>query len=102
MPPHSLTNFEIQKYYKNEPRFNWVYYRDNLPNKIKDGVYVLNLDEHFDIAAHWIALCAVNNNVTYLDGFGVEHIPRKVKIFIDLSIVVTNIFRIQAYDAVVM
>ena len=48
-------------------------------------MYVLNLDEHFDIAAHWIALCAVNNNVTYLDGFGVEHIPEvRVK---------TNIFR---------
>ena len=64
-------------------------------------MYVLNLDEHFDIAAHWIALYTVNNNVNYLDSFGVEHIPRKVKIFIDLSIVVTNIFRIQAYDAVI-
>ena len=29
-----LTNFEIQKYYKNEPRFNGVFSRDNLP-KIK-------------------------------------------------------------------
>ena len=36
MLPHPLTNFEIQKYYKNEPRFNGVYSRDNLP-KIKDG-----------------------------------------------------------------
>ena len=35
MPPHLLTNFEIQKYYQNEPRFNGVYSRDNLP-KIKD------------------------------------------------------------------
>ena len=31
MPPHRLTNFEIQKYYKNEPRFNGVFSRNNLP-----------------------------------------------------------------------
>ena len=44
MPPHPLTNFEIQKYYENESRFNGVYSRDNLPNKIKDGTHVINLD----------------------------------------------------------
>ena len=49
MPPHPLTNFEIQKYYQNEPR-------DNLPNKIKDGAYVMNLDEYSDIETHWTAL----------------------------------------------
>ena len=37
--PHPLTNFEIQRYYQNEPRFNGVYSRDNLPDKIKDGTY---------------------------------------------------------------
>ena len=42
--PHPLTNFEIQKYYQNEPRFNGVYSRDNLPDKIKDGEYVINFD----------------------------------------------------------
>ena len=31
MSPHPLTNFEIQKYYENEPRFNGVFSRDNLP-----------------------------------------------------------------------
>ena len=35
MPPHPLTNFEIQKYYQNEPRFNGVYSRNNLPKKKK-------------------------------------------------------------------
>ena len=35
MPPHPLTNFEIQEYHKNEPRFNGVYSRDNLPKTIK-------------------------------------------------------------------
>ena len=42
MPPCSLTNFEIQKYYKNEPKLNGVYSRNNLPKK--DGAYVINLD----------------------------------------------------------
>ena len=52
MPPHPLTNFEIQKYYYNQPRFNGVYSRENLP-KIKDGVYVINLDEYSDIGTQW-------------------------------------------------
>ena len=51
MPPHSLTNFEIQNYYKNEPRFNGVYSRDNL-SKIKNGTYVINLDEYANIGIH--------------------------------------------------
>ena len=44
MPPHPLTNFEIQKYYENEPKFNDVYSRNNL-TKIKDMADVINLDE---------------------------------------------------------
>ena len=55
MPPDPLTNFEIQKYYQKEPRFNGVYPRDNL-QKIKDGAYVINLDEYSDIGTHWL-LC---------------------------------------------
>ena len=35
MPPHLLTNFEIKEYYKNEPRFDGVFSRDNLQKKIK-------------------------------------------------------------------
>ena len=53
MLPHSLTNFEVQKYYQNEPKFNGVYSRNSLP-KIKDGV--INLDEFKSIGTHWIAL----------------------------------------------
>ena len=45
MPPHPLTNFEIQKYNQNEARFNGVYSRENLPDKIKDRAYVINLHE---------------------------------------------------------
>ena len=50
--PHPLTNFEIQKYYQNEPRFNGTYSRNNLPDKIKDEAYVTNLDEYSDIGTH--------------------------------------------------
>ena len=57
MTPHPLTNFEIQKYYQNEPIFNGVYSRDNLPKKKKkkDGAHALNLDEDADVGTHWIA-----------------------------------------------
>ena len=48
MPSNPLTNFEIQKCYQNEPRYNGVYSRDNLP-KIKDGAYAIDLDEYSDI-----------------------------------------------------
>ena len=80
MPPHPSTNFEIQKYYQNEPRFNGVYSRDNLPNKIKDGVYAINLDEYSDIGTHWIAFAvySLNKNVIYFYIFGVEHIPKGI------------------------
>ena len=56
MLPHPLTNFEIQKYCQNESRFNGVYSRNNLPKKIKDGAYLINLDEYADVGTHWIAL----------------------------------------------
>ena len=56
MPPHPLTNFEIQKFHQNELRFNGVYSKDNLPDKVKDEAYVINLDEYSDIGTHRIAL----------------------------------------------
>ena len=70
-----MTNFDIQKHYQNEPRFNSVYSRGNLP-KIKHGAYVINLDKYSDIGSHWVPLYVQNNNVTYFDSFGVEHIPK--------------------------
>ena len=90
MPPHPLTNLEIQKYYKNERRFNGVYSRDNL-SKIKDGAYIINLDEYSDIGNHWVALYVQNNNgVTYFDSFGVEHIPKEIKGFVKNKNIITN------------
>ena len=100
MPPHPLKNFEILRYYENESRFNGFYSSDNLLNKIKDSAYVINLDEHSDIGTHWIALYVKNNDITYFDSFGVEHIPKEIKAFIKNRNIKTNIFRIQAYDSI--
>ena len=92
MLPHSLTNFEIQKYYQNEPRFNGVYCRNNLPKKIKDGAYVINFDEYADTDTHWIALFCKKNEIIYFDSFGVEHIPEEIKEFIGNKNIKANIF----------
>ena len=98
MPPHPLTNFEIKKYYENEPRFNGVYSRDNLPKTIKNGACVINLDEYADVGTHWIALYNVKDNeITYFDSFGVELQKLfEFKKFIGHKNFKTNIFRIQA------
>ena len=109
LPAHLLTNFEIQGYYQNEPRFNRVFSKDNLPNNIhskelgsavKNCAYVINLDEYHDIGTHWVALY-VNNKITiYFDSFGVEHIPKEIMNFISRKKIITNIYRIQAYDSI--
>ena len=100
MLPHLLTNFEKQKYYENEPRFNGAYSRDNFA-EIKDGAYIINLYEYSGIGTHWVALYVRNNDVTYFDSFGVEHIPKEIKAFIDRFLsITTNIFRMQAYDSI--
>ena len=87
-------------YYQNKPRFNGVYSRDNLSDKIKDGAYVINLDEHSDIGTHWIALYVNTKTVTYFGSFGVGHIPKEIKKIINNKNIIANIFRIQAYDSI--
>ena len=96
LPPHPLTNFEVQEYYQNEPRFNGVFSGDNLGSSVKNGAYVINLDEYHDIGTHWIALYANNKTVTYFGSFGVEHIPKEIMKFIAYK----NIYRVQAYDSI--
>ena len=78
-------------YYQNEPTFNWAYSTDNLPDKIKDGADVINLDEYLDIGTHWIALYVNNRTVTYFDSFGVEHIPKEMKKFINNKNIMLNL-----------
>ena len=112
LTPHSLTNFEIQEYYQNESRFNGIFSRDNLPNNnnnnnnnnIKNGAYVINLDEYRDIGTHWVALYVNDKTIIYFDSFGVENIPKEITKFIGNEQsssaktrnkkIITNIFRI--------
>ena len=100
MPPHPLTNFQIQKYYQNEPKFNGVYSRDNLPNEIKDGSQVINLNDYSDIGTHWVALYVKYNDITYFDSFGVEHVPKEIIKFFAYKKIIATIFRIQAYGSI--
>ena len=100
IPFHPLTNFEIREYYENEPRFNGVYSRDNLPTKIKKGAYVINLDEYEDAGTHWIALYVKNKKVVYFDSFVVEHVPKEIIKFIKNKDIIANIFRLQTHDSI--
>ena len=100
LPFHPLTNIEISEYYANESRFNGVYSRNNLPNKIKKGAYVINLDECKNTGTHCVALFAKPKYKVYFDSFGVEHIPKEIKKFIGNKDIKANIFRIQAYNSI--
>ena len=95
-----MTNLEIEKYYQNKSRFNGVYSRDNLSKNIKEGAYVINLDQYADVGTpHWIALYVSNNGVIYFDSFGIEHISKESKNFIGNKNMQTNIFRIKANNS---
>ena len=83
IPPHPLTNFETQKYYKNEPE-----------------KYVINLDEYKNVGTHWIALFCNKNTTIYFDNFIVEHIPKEIKKFIENKNIKANIFRVEENDSV--
>ena len=49
--------------------------------KIKDGEYVINLDEYADAGIHFIALLCNRNEIVYFNNFGVEHVPEEMKEF---------------------
>ena len=100
MPFHPLTNIEINEYYKNEPRFNGLYSRNNLPKIIKKEACVTNLDEYANIGTHWIALFFKPKYTVYFDSFGIEHIPKEIKKFIGNKDIKANIFRLQACDSI--
>ena len=68
-----MTNFEVQKYNKNETKLKDVYSQNTLPKTMKDGVYVSTNQNY------WIALYTNGNSVTYFYSFGVEHIPEEIK-----------------------
>ena len=95
---------EINEYYKNEPKINGVYSRNNLPYKIKKGAYDINLDEYENTGTHSVSLFVKTNKAIYFDSFGIGHIPKEINKFINndmtksssLKRIKSNIFRIQA------
>ena len=107
MPPHPLTNFEIQKYYENEPRFNGVYSRNNHPEKIKEinlvykPWYVINLDEYADVGTRSIASFCNRNEIVYFHSFGAEHVPEEIKEFFGNENIIANIFGVRANSSVI-
>ena len=74
--------------------FNSVFSRKNLP-KIKDGVYVINLDDKNSNGTYWVSLFVDNNLAVYFDSFGIEYIPQEVLNKIKDKSIAHNIFRIQ-------
>ena len=74
--------------------------RNNLPKKIKDGAYVINLDEYADVGTHWIALFCNRNEIVYFDSFGAEHVPQEIKGFVGNKNIIANIFRVHANNSV--
>ena len=91
-------------YYQNEPSIRFILYGvygvysiDNLPNKIKDGAYVINLDDYCDIGTHWVALYINTKTATYFDSF---EIKKFIKRTVKNKDIIANIFRMQAYDSI--
>ena len=100
-PPRlGLANIKIKKYYQSQPKFNGVYSRNNLPRKIKDGAYGINLDEHADAGAHWIALYVLHIEIICFDSFGVEHVPKEIWNFIENKNIKTNLYRIWSSNSI--
>ena len=79
MPPHTLTNFEIQKYYENDGVYLMVFILETIQNKERNGANVINLDEYADVGTHWIVLFCNRSEIVYFDSFGVQHVPEDVK-----------------------
>ena len=71
-----------------------------MPEKVKDGVYVINLDEYADVGTHWIALFCNRSEIVYFDSFGVEHVLEEIKEFVGNKNIIANIFRVQANNSV--
>ena len=66
------------------------------PKKIKDGAYVINLDEYANLGMNWIALFCNKNEIVCFDSFGGEHVPEEIKKSVRKKNIITNIFRVQA------
>ena len=90
---------EITHYFDYEPRFNGVFSRNNLP-RMKDGKYVINLDDKNSKGTHWVSLFIDRNTALYFDSFGIKYIPQEVLNKIKDKSIIHNIFRIQDNESI--
>ena len=97
MKPHPNSNFEIRKCYQSKPKFNGVYSRNSL-SELKDGAYIITLNEYDSIETYWIKLYVNVQYVTYFDSFVVKYISKAVKEFIGNKYITKKIYRIETFD----
>ena len=71
-----------------------------MSKKIKDGVYVINLDEYADVHTYWIDLFCNRNEIVYFNSFGVEHVPIEIEELVGNKNIKVNIFQVQTDDSV--
>ena len=71
-----------------------------MPKTIKDGAYLINLDEYAYVGTHWITLFCNRNEIVYFDSFGVEHVPEEIKKFVGNKNIIANILLAQVNDSI--
>ena len=76
-PLYPLSNIEISEYFNYKPRFYGVFSGNNF-SRIKDGAYVINLDDKKSKGIHWVSFFIARNTAVYFDSFGIKHIPQDV------------------------
>ena len=73
-----------------------------MPKTVKDGAYVINLDEYADAGTHWIALYCRNIEIIYLDSFEVEHLPKDIEKFIGYNQTFQECADTSALDSLIL
>ena len=94
VPLHLLSNIRITNYFNYEPRFNAVILKNNLL-RIKDEVYVINLNDKNSKGTHWVSLFIDRNTAAYFDSFRIEYINQEVLNKIKDKSIIHNRFRIR-------
>ena len=98
---HPFSNIKITYYFNYEPRLNSIFSRNNLP-RIKDGAYVINLNDKKSKGKHWVSLFIDRNTAVYFDSFGIKCIPQEVLNKVRDKSITYNIFRIQDNDSFII
>ena len=68
--------------------------------KIKDGGYVINLDEYANVGTNWIGLYCKNDEIVYFNSFSIEHVPKEIEKFIRHKNIKTNTFWVQSNNSI--